>query len=54
MAKIGTKQNAAKEAVRANRVKPPDFRWLNVDRYDKSSRQYIYMFIECISKYKII
>ena len=33
MARIGTKQNAAKEAQKANPIKPPDFGWLNVDRY---------------------
>ena len=33
MARIGTKQNAAKEAQIVNPIKPPDFGWLNVDRY---------------------
>ena len=33
MARIGTKQNAAKEAPIVNRLKTPDFGSLNVDRY---------------------
>ena len=33
MARIGTKQNDAKEAQIVNRIKSPDFGWLNVDRY---------------------
>ena len=32
--RIGTKQNAAKEAKIVNHVKSPDCGWLNVDRYD--------------------
>ena len=37
MARIGTKQNAAKEAPIVNRLKSPDFVWLNVDRYVNES-----------------
>ena len=33
VAKIGTKENAAKVAPIANCVKSPNFGWLNVDRY---------------------
>ena len=33
MARIRSKQNAAKEAPIVNRLKSRDFGWLNVDRY---------------------
>ena len=34
VARIGTKQNGAKEAPKLNYVKSPDLEWLNIDRFE--------------------
>ena len=50
MASIETKQNAVKEAPIDNRMKSPDFGWLNIDRYE--SYKYYSRYKELTSHWK--